>query len=181
MSSYVKYPWIGKIVNKHIRSWDFCPNREPRGELIAQYRTPMSFLYNPDSKVHGADMRPTWDLSAPDGPHVGPMNLNIRESILRLKLNHVGKREENLMWMCRWSQLPEYLNFSAFQPLPTIHRSCIQNYFCQLLTYSNDTKLLTIGWITQPFRYMTRLYMGYGLWYHGISGIRWVITKLQPT
>ena len=30
---------------------------------------------NPDSKVHRANMGPTWVLSAPDGPHVGPMNL----------------------------------------------------------------------------------------------------------
>ena len=34
---------------------------------------------NVDSKVHGANMGPTWVLSAPDGPHVGPMNLAIRE------------------------------------------------------------------------------------------------------
>ena len=32
----------------------------------------------PDSKVHGANTEPTWVLSAPDGPHVGPMNLAIR-------------------------------------------------------------------------------------------------------
>ena len=32
----------------------------------------------PDSKVHGAKMGPTWVLSAPDGPHVGLMNLAIR-------------------------------------------------------------------------------------------------------
>ena len=32
----------------------------------------------PDSKVHGANMGPTWVLSSPDGPHVGPMNLAIR-------------------------------------------------------------------------------------------------------
>ena len=32
----------------------------------------------PDSKVHGANMGPTWVLSAPDGPYVGPMNLAIR-------------------------------------------------------------------------------------------------------
>ena len=32
----------------------------------------------PDSKVHGANMGPTWVLSAPNGPHVGPMNLVIR-------------------------------------------------------------------------------------------------------
>ena len=30
-----------------------------------------------DNKVHGANMGPTWVLSAPDGPHVGPMNLAI--------------------------------------------------------------------------------------------------------
>ena len=35
----------------------------------------------PDSKVHGANMEPTWVLSAPDGPHVGPVNLAIRNSI----------------------------------------------------------------------------------------------------
>ena len=34
---------------------------------------------NPDNKVHGAKMGPTWVLSAPDGPHVGPVNLAIRE------------------------------------------------------------------------------------------------------
>ena len=32
----------------------------------------------PDGKVHGANMGPTWALSAPDGPHVGLMNLAIR-------------------------------------------------------------------------------------------------------
>ena len=35
----------------------------------------------PDSEVHGANMGPTWVLSAPDGPHVGPMNLAIRDHI----------------------------------------------------------------------------------------------------
>ena len=33
---------------------------------------------SPDSKVHGANMGPTWVLSAPDGPHVGLMNIAIR-------------------------------------------------------------------------------------------------------
>ena len=36
----------------------------------------MWYHYNvlPISKVHGANMGLTWVLSAPDGPHVGPMN-----------------------------------------------------------------------------------------------------------
>ena len=33
---------------------------------------------HPDHKVHGANMGSTWVLWAPDGPHVGPMNLAIR-------------------------------------------------------------------------------------------------------
>ena len=36
--------------------------------------------YHPDNKDHGANMGPTWVLSAPGGPHVGPMNLVIRVS-----------------------------------------------------------------------------------------------------
>ena len=33
----------------------------------------------PDSKVHGANMGPTWVMSAPDEPHISPMNLAIRD------------------------------------------------------------------------------------------------------
>ena len=33
--------------------------------------------YIPDNKVHGANMGPTWVLSAPGGHHVGPMDLAI--------------------------------------------------------------------------------------------------------
>ena len=35
----------------------------------------------PDSKIHGANMGPTWVLSAPGEPHVGPMDLAIRDII----------------------------------------------------------------------------------------------------
>ena len=37
---------------------------------------------NPDSKVCGTNMGPTWVLSAPGEPHVGPINLAIRKGIL---------------------------------------------------------------------------------------------------
>ena len=39
----------------------------------------------PDSKVHGANMGPTWVLSAPCGPHVGPINLAVRAAIQQEK------------------------------------------------------------------------------------------------
>ena len=41
------------------------------------YNSHLSKAGVPDNKVHGANMGPTWVLSAPDGPHVGPMNLAI--------------------------------------------------------------------------------------------------------
>ena len=34
-----------------------------------------------ECKVHGAIMGPTWVLSAPSGPHIGPMNLTIRVAL----------------------------------------------------------------------------------------------------
>ena len=33
----------------------------------------------PESKVYGANMGPTWVLSAPDGLHAGSMNLGIKD------------------------------------------------------------------------------------------------------
>ena len=47
---------------------------------MAHILTHTNHHYCPDSKVHGANMGHTWVLSAPDGPHVGPMNLAIRGS-----------------------------------------------------------------------------------------------------
>ena len=45
------------------------------------------FIHNetvPDSKVHVTNMGPTWVLLAPDWPHVGPMNLAIRDDGLAI-------------------------------------------------------------------------------------------------
>ena len=44
---------------------------------------------NPDSKIHGANMGLIWVLSAPDEPHVGPMNLAIREAIAKSMLTKI--------------------------------------------------------------------------------------------
>ena len=38
----------------------------------------------PDSKFHVANMGLTWVLSAPDGPHVGPMYLPIRGNLIAI-------------------------------------------------------------------------------------------------
>ena len=44
----------------------------------------------PDSKVHGANMRPTWVLLAPDGPHVVPMTLAFRDVVS----DHMGLHQQ---------------------------------------------------------------------------------------
>ena len=48
---------------------------------IHNYRYRHNIWDAPNSKVHGANIGPTWALSAPDGPHVGPMNLPIRGTL----------------------------------------------------------------------------------------------------
>ena len=47
----------------------------------------------PYSKDHGANMGPTWVLSAPDGPHVGSMNLAIRGWFATISIWRVGWRQ----------------------------------------------------------------------------------------
>ena len=51
----------------------------PKDILVSGKALPMAIpgKHVPDSKVHGANMGPTWVLSAPRGPHFGPMSLAI--------------------------------------------------------------------------------------------------------
>ena len=55
-------------------------DREQKWNIVDEYSVSSRFNDEkhwkyPGSKVHGANMGPTWVLSAPDGPHVDPMNL----------------------------------------------------------------------------------------------------------
>ena len=52
----------------------------------------------PDSRDHGAKLGPTWVMSAPDGPHVRPMNLATK--VYDLLLSESG-RMINLYFHCR--------------------------------------------------------------------------------
>ena len=45
-------------------------------------------INNPDSKIHGANMGPTWVLMAPGGPHVGHTNIAIWEGNLPSYFSH---------------------------------------------------------------------------------------------
>ena len=46
--------------------------------LVQKRRNSIANALDPDSNVQGANMGPTWVLSAPDGPYDGPMNLAVR-------------------------------------------------------------------------------------------------------
>ena len=56
-----------------------CSNSIANALELLQSCAKPSICNNPDSKVHGTNIGPTWVLAAPDGPHVGPMNLTVRE------------------------------------------------------------------------------------------------------
>ena len=49
--------------------------------IILGFVSKVPVANNPDSKVHWANMGPSWVLSAQGGPHVGPMNHAIMEVI----------------------------------------------------------------------------------------------------
>ena len=52
----------------------------------------------PDNKVHGASMGPTWVLSAPGEPHVGPVNLAIRG------VSHLGSYSGYVLLLREWAR-----------------------------------------------------------------------------
>ena len=62
----------------------------------------------PDSKVHGANMGPTWVLSAPDRPHVGPMNLAIKD------LMHNKTAYMLLEVFCTWNIMPNSPTYARY-------------------------------------------------------------------
>ena len=65
--------------------------------------TDLNFRGNPpDSKVHGANKGPIWVLSAPGGPHFGPMNLAIRALRLSPSMLHDWHSCGHIFWQPCW-------------------------------------------------------------------------------
>ena len=74
------YIWSKIIVNnliKQINHSNFKSSKQYQVSIIQ-----FSHQNNPDSKVHGTNMGPTWVLSAPGRPHVSLMNLAIWEILI---------------------------------------------------------------------------------------------------
>ena len=86
---------------------------------MGAYWTPRHSV--PDSKVHVAHMGPTWVLSAPSGPHVGPMNLAIRGGFLEASDNQAVCRiisEHLYTWLVLYCFI--VLCDGWFYPCPSI-------------------------------------------------------------
>ena len=77
----INYRWSGVVCVIYNEPTCASNNRGVRCNVIgvALWVTSLhqTLCADPDNKGHGANMGPTWVLSAPDGPHVGPMNLAI--------------------------------------------------------------------------------------------------------
>ena len=87
--TYVQHPLETTLICKSCRIRFWFAWIEKSGVSGPTFTLQIPILVNvdettSDSKVHGAIMEPTWVLSAPDGPHVGPMNLAIRDVIGRV-------------------------------------------------------------------------------------------------
>ena len=65
--------WLGVVRQQEITLSEFDPD-------LGHYAASRIYIY-PGNKVHGANMGPTWVMSVPDGPHVGPMNFAIRVAL----------------------------------------------------------------------------------------------------
>ena len=91
-------------------------------------RNYMSVFSIPDSKVHGANMGPIWVLSTPDGPHVGPMNLAIRDFFPWLVLHQdIAQSCDGFYWT--WQGCP-----------------VVDDRFWYVLPSDNMTRLYEIIW-----------------------------------
>ena len=63
-----------------ISKWATVCDGQLSGSIIHGQCLGFQTKTNPHSKVYGTTMGPTWVLTTPDGPHIGPMNLAIRET-----------------------------------------------------------------------------------------------------
>ena len=70
---YSLLAWISCWTNIWVTGDYSCDTTE-----IILERSPIS---TPDNKFHVVHMGPTWVLSSPGGPHVGPMNLALRDCL----------------------------------------------------------------------------------------------------
>ena len=87
----------------HFREWKLHSTSHILCHLISN----TTFITKiPYSKVHGVNMGPTWVLSAPDGPHVGPMNLAVRDFTMDRLSANLQPPENSIEELVKCSETP---------------------------------------------------------------------------
>ena len=97
-----------------------CPFRKLG---VCSLSTPRNRERNiPDRKVHGANMGPTWVLSARGEPHVGPMNLAVRDVYLCRK--HCGCHwiSTECQDICRHNDDQAWVHLTALENIKPVVR-----------------------------------------------------------
>ena len=91
--------------------------------------TAMELYRSPDNKVHGVNMVPTWVMSAPDGPHVGPMNLAIRVDIAQILLE-LFTNYKYMPYLSLYENIfPPYYHFRIFTEYdPIYHLRVLESF-----------------------------------------------------
>ena len=86
---------------------------------------------DPDSKDHGANIGPTWVLSAPGGPNVGPMNLAFRGGNHTISATPLPVDQH---W--QWGKLNAHITFGKYFGrlwLLSCYQLCLlMNWCCQV-------------------------------------------------
>ena len=94
---------------------------------------------SPDSKIHGANIGPTWVLPAPGGPHVGPKNLAVRESFCL--------QVPSLMGLSGPCCPPLFRNFSRYRDFPYNLKHPCSYIICRAVY--NDSTVTVVNHITK--------------------------------
>ena len=87
---------------------------------------------DPDSKVYGAYMGPTWVRQDPGGPHIGPMSLTLLGTIevfvkYPVALGFLNSRWAILYLSLQWTAPTSYSRWKLYrEPYPTENREWIQ-------------------------------------------------------
>ena len=81
---------------------------------------------NPGSKVHGASMGPTWGRQDPGGPHVGPMNLAILDSLFWISRYLHPHNDNSSCWK---SPIPLKRLFPPFEFIFSIIHDALHIFF----------------------------------------------------
>ena len=115
-----KIKWM-KHLQKFSLATDYIDTVNSINQMLTHKYTPQI------AKFIGANMGPTWVLSAPDGPHVGPMNLAISD--MSLNVDITGSSWESRMWkfevgMGSHSEHIGNSTYTVFNSSPDAHLLC---------------------------------------------------------